>query len=159
MLGLKACITNHCIMNMFTNQSFSKNDLIHWIPRGIIVIIIGQTLPFKYLGAEESVQIFTLLNMEPYGRIGIAIIETAAIILLISRFYVMGAIMSLSLISAANFLHFAKLGLVINDDGGLLFFLSIIVIVCSLWTLIYWNKLSKKRKRVKFDFSAPTEIE
>lgn len=146
-------------MNMFTDQSFGKNDLIHWIPRIIVVIIIGQTLPFKYLGAEESVEIFTLLNMEPYGRIGIAIIETAAIILLMSRFYVMGAIMSLSLISAANFLHFVKLGLVINNDGGLLFFLSIIVIICSLWTLIYWNKLSKKKKRVKFDFSGSAEIE
>lgn len=144
---------------MFTDQSFGKNDLIHWIPRIIVVIIIGQTLPFKYLGAEESVEIFTLLNMEPYGRIGIAIIETAAIILLMSRFYVMGAIMSLSLISAANFLHFVKLGLVINNDGGLLFFLSIIVIICSLWTLIYWNKLSKKKKRVKFDFSGSAEIE
>ncbi|MEP1096660.1 MAG: DoxX family protein [Cyclobacteriaceae bacterium] len=146
-------------MNMFTSQSFGKDDLIHWIPRIIIVIIIGQTLPFKFSGAEESVQIFTQLNMEPYGRIGIAIIESAAVILLMSRFYVMGAIMSLSLISAANFLHFAKLGLVINNDGGLLFFLSIIVIVCSLWTLIYWNKLKKKKKRVRFDFSDSSEIE
>ncbi len=144
-------------MNIFTNQSLTKADVIHWIPRIVVVIIIGQTLPFKYMAAEESVQIFTRLNMEPYGRIGIAIIETAAIILLMSRYYIMGAIMSLSLISAANFLHFAKLGLVINDDGGLLFFLSIIVIVCSLWIVIYWNTIKKKKKQVKFNFPETDE--
>ena len=138
---------------MFSGQTLTKEDLIHWIPRALVVIIIGQTLPFKYLAAEESVQIFTALNMEPYGRIGIAIIETVSIIFLLSRYYILGAIISLSIISAANFLHFVKLGLVINDDGGLLFFLSLIVIVCSLWIVIFWNTLKKKKKKVKFNFS------
>lgn len=138
---------------MFSGQTFFKNDLLHWIPRIIVAIIIGQTLPFKFSGAKESVEIFSQLNMEPYGRLGIAMIETAAIILLLSRFYILGAIMSLSLISAANFLHFVKLGFVINDDGGLLFLLSIIVIVCSLWIVIYWNNRKKRRKRVRFNFA------
>ncbi len=138
-------------MNIFAQQSFTKQDLMHWIPRLIVVIIIAQTLPFKYIGAVESVNIFTQLNMEPYGRIGIAIIETTAIIFLLSRFYIMGAIMSLSLISAANFLHFVKLGIIVNDDGGLLFFFSIVVIICSLWIVIYWNLMKKKKKNVTFD--------
>lgn len=146
-------------MNIFTNQTFTKKDIIHWVPRIIVVIIIGQTLPFKYSGAEESVQIFTQLNMEPYGRIGIAIIETIAVILLLSNSYIIGAIMSLSIISAANFLHFAKLGLVINNDGGLLFMLSIIVIVCSLWLVIYWNTVKKKKKKVRFNFSETEDSE
>ena len=58
--------------------------------------------------------------------------------------------MSLSIISAANFLHFVKLGLVVNDDGGALFVLSLVVIICSLWIIIYWNKMRTRKKSVSF---------
>lgn len=137
---------------MYAGQSFTKQDLAHWIPRVIVAIILGQTLPFKFMGAEESVWIFTQLNMEPYGRIGIAIIETAVVILILSKFYILGAIIALSIISAANLLHFIKLGLIIQNDGGLLFMLSLVVIVCSLWIVIYWNNVRKKGKKVLFNF-------
>ena len=140
-------------MKLFTDQTFKKKDIVHWIPRLIIAIILGQTLPFKFMAAEESVYIFSMLNMEPHGRIGIAIIELAAVIFLLSKHYIIGAIVSLSIISAANFLHFVKLGFIVNDDGGLLFALSIIVIVCSMWIVVYWNILKKKDKKVSFDFS------
>ena len=134
----------------FLGQNFSKKELLHWIPRLIVVIILAQTLPFKYLGAEESVMIFTRLDMEPFGRYLIAVIETTAVIFLLSRYYIFGAIVSLSIISAANFLHFVKLGLVVNDDGGTLFVLSLIVIICSLWIVIYWNKVRTRKKRISF---------
>ena len=77
---------------MYTGQSFTKQDLAHWIPRITIAIILSQTLPFKFMAAEESVWIFTQLNMEPYGRIGIAIIETIAVLFILSRYYILGAL-------------------------------------------------------------------
>ncbi|GAB4245554.1 MAG: hypothetical protein Tsb0034_24110 [Ekhidna sp.] len=125
-------------------QQLQKKDLIHIIPRLIIVIIIGQTLPFKFTGADESVWIFDQMGWEPWGRYLIALIETTAIILLLSRWYIAGSIITLSIISAANFMHFTRLGFVINDDGGVLFISSIIVIVCSLIVVIHWNR--KRRK-------------
>lgn len=133
-------------MNPFKGQSFKRKDLTHWIPRIIVVFIIGQTLPAKFLAVPESVWIFDQLNMEPNVIIIIAIFELIAILALVTRFYIIGAIISLSIISAANFYHFTVLGLEINNDGGLLFIFSIIVVMCSLWIVMYWNLFHNSRK-------------
>ncbi len=133
-----------------------RHDLLHWIPRIVIVIIVGQTLPFKFMAAPESVWIFEQLNMEPTGRLGIATIELLAVLALLSKYYILGAIISLSIISAANFYHFTRLGLIINNDGGALFIMSIIVLACALWLLIYWNGL---RRRQKATFTRPDEYD
>ncbi|MEO9871643.1 DoxX family protein [Ekhidna sp.] len=134
-------------------QGFKTRDLIHIIPRVIVVIILAQTLPFKFSGAQESVMIFTQLNMEPWGRYLIGTIELISTLFLITNFYIIGAIISLSIISAANFLHFTKLGFIINDDGGTLFILSIIVIFCSLWIVLYWNMQRVESKTANFEFN------
>ena len=89
----------------------------------------------------------------------IAIIETIAIILLLTRWYILGAIMSLSLISAANFMHFTRLGFDINGDGGFLFKMSIVVIICSLIIVIHWNKNRNKDEAAHFDFEVSVEEE
>ena len=140
-------------------QTFTRKDLVHLIPRLIVVIVIGQTLPFKYSGAEESVWIFSQMGWEPWGRYLIAMVETLAILLLLSPWYIIGAIITLSIISAANFLHFTRLGLNINGDGGLLFGLSIIVIVCSLFIVIHWNRMRTQTGTAKFDFDIKLEEE
>jgi hypothetical protein len=46
----------------------------------IITIIIGQTLPFKFGGWEESVILFTKLGVEPRGRIATGILELIVLI-------------------------------------------------------------------------------
>ena len=125
----------------------------------MIVVIIGQTLPFKYSGHEESVWIFSQMGWEPWGRYLIAVVETAAIILLLSRWYIIGGIITLSVISAANFLHFTRLGFNINGDGGLLFGLSVIVIVCSLVIVVHWNRMRTQSDTAKFDFDVVIEEE
>lgn len=114
-----------------------KGNLIHLIPRLLIIVIIGQTLPFKFFGAEESVWIFTQLNMEPYGRILVGSLESIAIVLLLTRFYGVGAFMTSAIVGTAFILHLVKLGTVIQNDGGLLFILSIIVTLNSLWLVGY----------------------
>ena len=131
---------------MISKEVSSK--LLHWIPRVIVAFILAQTLFFKFTGAQESVNIFSTLGMEPWGRIGIGILELITVVLLMTRFYLFGAIISLSVISAANFLHFAKLGIEVNDDGGALFVMSIVVIVLSLWIVYYWNLVRSKPKKI-----------
>lgn len=138
-------------------QNLTKKDLIHIIPRVIVVIVIGQTLPFKYSGHPESIWIFEQMGWEPWGRYMIAIIETIAILLLLSPWYILGAIISLSIISAANFLHFTRLGLEINGDGGLLFRLSILVIISSLTIVVVWNRIRMKNKETDLDQPLPAE--
>ena len=138
-------------------QNLGKKDLIHVIPRLIIVIIIGQTLPFKFMGAEESIWIFAQMNWEPWGRYLIASIETTAIVFLLSRYYIIGAIITLSIISAANFMHFTRLGIIINDDGGTLFVMSIIVIAMSLWIVIHWNRMRTRESTKHFDYEVEVD--
>ncbi|MEP0986399.1 DoxX family protein [Ekhidna sp.] len=134
-------------------HSFKTKDLIHIIPRLIVALILAQTLPFKFAGAEESKWIFEQIGWEPWGRYLIASIETVSTILLLSNYYIFGAIISLSIISAANFLHFTKLGFIVNDDGGTLFILSIIVIFCSLWIILYWNMQRVEQKVSNFELN------
>ena len=118
----------------------------------IVVIIIGQTLPFKYSGHPDSVWIFQQMGWEPWGRYMIALIETTAVILLLTRWYILGSIISLSLISAANFMHFTRLGFDVNGDGGFLFKMSILVILSSLMIIIVWNRNRSKKQKTELEF-------
>ena len=41
----------------------------------VITLIVGQTLYFKFSGAEESVYIFSTLGIEPWGRLALGTLE------------------------------------------------------------------------------------
>ena len=117
-----------------------KTSLTAWIAKGIIVIILLQTLFFKFSAAEESVYIFKTLGIEPYGRIGSGIVELiASILILIPRTTLIGALLALGTMSGAILSHLLFLGIEVKDDGGLLFFLAAITFASSLY-LILINK-------------------
>ena len=113
----------------------STLTIISWICRIVVAIILLQTLFFKFTGAEESKYIFSTLmgaEFEAYGRIGSGLIElVAAILLFIPGTAWLGALIALGTISGAIFSHLTKLGIVVKDDGGLLFGLAIMVFVLS----------------------------
>jgi len=46
-----------------------------------------------------------------------------------------GALLALGTISGAIFFHLTKLGIVVQDDGGLLFALAVAVFICSVFLL------------------------
>ena len=111
-----------------------------WIVKLIAVVILVQTLYFKFTGAEESVYIFQTLGLEPFGRIGSGIGELiASILILIPRTTLLGALMALGTMFGAIVSHLTVLGIEVKGDGGLLFSLAITTFVCSLY-LIYINK-------------------
>jgi NADH dehydrogenase len=113
-----------------------KQKIISWALQIIVALILFQTLFFKFTGAEESKYIFSTLGLEPYGRIGSGIAELIAVILLlIPATVTLGAILSVGVISGAIFSHLTKLGIVVQDDGGLLFALALSVFVGSLGIL------------------------
>ncbi|HMQ15578.1 MAG TPA: DoxX family protein, partial [Phycisphaerae bacterium] len=96
-----------------------------------------QTLFFKFTAAEESVYIFKTLGMEPWGRIGSGVAElVACVLLLVPRTVPVGALLSLGVIGGALVSHLTTLGIVIKDDGGLLFALALIVFACCVTILI-----------------------
>jgi putative oxidoreductase len=106
-----------------------------WVCRIVVAVILLQTLFFKFTGAEESKYIFTKLmgaEFEAVGRIGSGTVElVAAILLLIPGTGWLGALIALGTISGAIFSHLTKLGIVVKDDGGLLFALAVVVFVLS----------------------------
>jgi uncharacterized membrane protein YphA (DoxX/SURF4 family) len=111
--------------------------ILSWIGQVVAALILLQTLYFKFTGAPESVYIFTTLGMEPWGRIGTGIVELiAAILLLIPATAGVGAIIALGVISGAILSHLTRLGIAVQGDGGLLFGLALVVLVCSL--LVAW---------------------
>jgi uncharacterized membrane protein YphA (DoxX/SURF4 family) len=108
-------------------------NVIYWILRLVAAIILLQTLFFKFTAAEESVYIFSTLGLEPWGRIGIGIVELiASILLLIPSTTAFGAILGTGVMSGALISHFTKLGIVVQDDHGLLFIYALLVFTCCL---------------------------
>ncbi|MET2985496.1 DoxX family protein [Aureibaculum conchae] len=118
---------------------------IYFILRLVVAFILVQTLYFKFSAHPDSVHIFSTLGLEPYGRIGIGILELiAAILLFIPKTVWMGALLSLGIISGAIFSHLTELGIEVNGDGGKVFYMAIIVFVLSAIILL------KNRKNIPF---------
>jgi uncharacterized membrane protein YphA (DoxX/SURF4 family) len=111
--------------------------IMSWIGQIVAALILLQTLYFKFTGAPESVYIFTTLGMEPWGRIGTGVVELiAAVLLLVPATAGVGAIIALGVISGAILSHLTRLGISVQGDGGLLFGLALVVLVCSI--LVAW---------------------
>jgi putative oxidoreductase len=109
-----------------------SQNIASWILQIIVAVILFQTLFFKFTGAEESKYIFSTLGLEPWGRLGSGAVELIAVILLlIPSTVTIGAVLALGTITGAIFSHLTKLGVVVKDDGGLLFILAITVFVLS----------------------------
>jgi len=106
--------------------------VVSWICRIAAALILLQTLFFKFTAAPESVYIFSKVGAEPWGRIGSGIVELiAAILLLTPRFVWAGAFLSLGVMTGAIISHLTVLGIEVQGDKGLLFFLAIAVFATS----------------------------
>jgi uncharacterized membrane protein YphA (DoxX/SURF4 family) len=118
-----------------------KNKII-LILRLVTAVILLQTLYFKFSGASESIQIFSTLGVEPWGRWFTGVSELiASLLLLIPATQIMlGAILS----------HVFVLGIVVQNDGGVLFALAVIVFVCSLVIVsLQTDKLKELNERAR----------
>ena len=120
--------------------------VLSWVCRIVAAIILLQTLFFKFTAAPESVYIFTKLGafiqtyvpgasigtVEVAGRIGSGIMELiAAALLLTPRFVWAGAVLAMAATGGAVVSHLTFLGIEVQGDKGLLFFLAIAVFVTN----------------------------
>lgn len=114
---------------------------VAWVLRLVAAIIMLQTLYFKFTASEESVYIFSTVGMEPWGRIGSGIAELiASILILIPRYTWKGAVLGLGVMSGALFFHMTKLGIIVKEDGGLLFIYALLVFVSCAGLLAMYKK-------------------
>lgn len=108
----------------------------NFIIRIIIAILLLQTLYFKFTAHPDSVYIFIKIGMEPYGRVGTGIMELiVSFLILLNRTQWLGALLALGLMFGAMFFHVTKLGIEVNNDGGLLFGMAVFIFVLSLVVL------------------------
>ena len=112
--------------------------IFYWIARVIAAVILLQTLYFKFTGTPESIFIFTQVHMEPWGRIGVGVLELiASALILINVTAWMGAMLALGLMGGAIMMHLTLLGIEVRGDGGQLFFYAVIVAACSVIVLAF----------------------
>ena len=114
----------------------SYKTIASWIFQLIAAAILAQTLFFKFSGAEESKYIFATLGVEPWGRIASGCVELVAVVLLLTpRAVTLGALLAIGVMTGAIGSHLTKLGIVVKDDGGLLFALAVVVFLSSVAVL------------------------
>ncbi|GBL36073.1 hypothetical protein EMGBS15_16680 [Filimonas sp.] len=115
----------------------NSKQILNWALKLIAAIILLQTLYFKFTAHPQSVALFTKIGLEPYGRIGIGILELiAAILILIPRSTSMGALMGASLMSGALFFHLTTLGIAVDGDA-ILFYYALIVLPLVVYYCLF----------------------
>lgn len=106
--------------------------------RILIALILLQTLRYKFTAHPDSVFIFTQAGLEPYGRITIGILELiSAILILIPKTIWLGAGFTIGIISGAIIMHITKIGIEVNEDGGSLFYMALLVFLLAF--IVLWN--------------------
>ena len=122
--------------------NMKTKTIIYWAARIIAAIIMVQTLYFKFKGEPESIYIFTTIGMEPWGRIGVGVMELiASLLILVPATAWLGAGLALGLMAGAIGMHLTLLGIEVQGDGGYLFFLAVSVAICSVFVL--WHDRKK----------------
>ena len=117
------------------------NKTLILVLRIAVAIILIQTLRFKFTAHPDSIYIFTKVGLEPFGRIGIGILELiAAILILIPKTIWAGALLTVGLLSGAVMMHLTQLGIEINNDGGTLFYMAVSVLLLSVIILFDQRK-------------------
>ena len=134
------------VISTMSRRMTTAIQVFSWACRIVGAIILLQTLFFKFTAAPESIYIFTKLGVfihtyvplasvgtvEVTGRIGSGIMELmAAILLLTPRFVCAGAVLAMAATGGAIASHLTFLGIEVQGDKGLLFFLAIGVFVTS----------------------------
>lgn len=115
--------------------------ILYWTARILAALIMFQTLYFKFSGAKESIEIFAMVGMEPWGRIGVGILELiASVLLLLNVTAGLGAALGAGLMGGAILMHLTVLGISVGGDGGYLFVLAVIVLICCAGVLYVQKK-------------------
>ncbi|MCO4807422.1 MAG: DoxX family protein [Flavobacteriales bacterium] len=94
--------------------------------------ILLQTLYFKFTAHPDSVHLFSELGLEPWGRIGLGVVELiVAGFLIWKRTAFLGAVFAMDIMIGAVASHIFVLGIDMNGDGGTLFSLALVVFISA----------------------------
>ena len=108
--------------------------------QGIAAIVLLLASVLKFIGSPGDIEIFVRLDMEPTGRYMIAVIELVAALLLLSPFAALGSVIVVGVMCGAIIAHVTELGLVVNNDGGRLISMLVVVLLCAGYVLVSRRK-------------------
>jgi len=109
--------------------------------RVLVSFILLQPLLYKFTAHQDSVFIFTQVRMEPWGRIGVEVLElSSSELLFLPRKIWLGAGLASVLMSGEVFIKITKLGIEFNSDYGLLFYTAVLKLMLSLIILCNHKK-------------------
>src|SRR5882724_6774080 len=115
------------------------STIFTWVLRILAALIMLQTLYFKFTAHPQSVHLFTLLGIEPWGRIGTGVLElVASLLILYPRTTGWGALLGTGLMSGAIFFHLTKLGIKFDGDY-VLFIYAVSAFVCCAALLVLFR--------------------
>lgn len=127
----------------------SNQKLLSWTFRIIAAAILLQSLYFKFGSHPDSISLFELLGVEPYGEFTLGVIELIiSILILNSRTLLLGSILGIGIMTGAIISHIFILGIVFQDDGGKLFLLAIICFLACMGQVVFLrNQLKSYLKK------------
>ena len=118
--------------------------IISWVLALWIAFVFVQSLFFKFTNAPDTQYIFGTIGawmdgnfLQPlaspftlYGGYTVGAVELiASILLILPRYRPLGALLAFGLMTGAIFFHlFTPLGINVQGDGGILFYMA-----CSVW--------------------------
>ncbi|MGC4101829.1 DoxX family protein [Ferruginibacter sp.] len=128
------------------------NKIFIWILRIVPAVIMLQTLYFKFTAHPQSVKLFTILGMEPWGRITVGVFELiAGILLMINRTALLGALLGAGLMCGAIFFHLSNSQVGIYFDGDpLLFIYAVITLLCCATLVLIYRRQIPALLKLKF---------
>ena len=116
--------------------------ILIWVLRIVAALIMLQTLYFIFTAHPQSVHLFTILGMEPWGRIGTGVLELiASILILFPKTTGFGAALGLSLMSGAIYFHLTRLHIVFDGDAGLFIYAAITFLCCLILLVIFRSQI------------------
>lgn len=114
--------------------------IISWILQLVVVVILGQTLFYKFVDAPETVELFAQLGMGAFGYKLIGVLELiACVLLLMPASVATGALLGWGLMTGAIFAHVTQVGF--EGDFGVLGSMAITAWLCCI-VIMYLNRAS-----------------
>ncbi len=108
---------------------------VSWGAQIVAAGILAVAMAPKFTGAQEAIDTFTTLGVEPWGRYVTAIVELVAVVLLVAplRQHALGALVAVGLMVGALGGHAWKLGF--SGDAAAMAGMAVVVLIASLVVL------------------------
>lgn len=110
--------------------------VLTWLAQLVAALILVMAGISKVTGAPESMVLFTLLGVEPWGRLALGTVELAtAALILWPRTAYFGGMLGATLMTGAIGTHLFKIGITYGG-GPSLFIMASVVLLASVATIL-----------------------